>query len=169
MRIRRANEADVNAIAEIHVRSWQAAYAGLLPGPALDALSIPDRTKRWRETFDRPPPGFRVWIGEDDELVVGFSSTGPSRDSSAESATAELHTIYLRPDFIGTGRGRALFAHAVDDLRAQGYRAAELWVLVGNERARRFYEAAGWHTDGEEKIETLHGIEVHEIRYGVDL
>ena len=43
---------------------------------------------------------------------------------------------------------------------------ATLWVLDGSARARRFYEAAGWAPDGEERIEQLPGFAVREVRYG---
>ena len=169
MLIREARQEDADAIAEIHVRSWQAAYVGLLPEEALAALSIPDRAARWRSWLERPAPGLRVWVEEDDGRIIGFSSTGPSRDPGAPRHHAEVFTIYLAPDVVGRGWGRALFAHVIHDLRRQGFRSADLWVLTANDRARRFYEAAGWRSDGEEKTESLHGIEVHEIRYRVDL
>jgi len=44
---------------------------------------------------------------------------------------------------IGIGVGRALFAHAVDELLSRGYGPLTLWVLEDNVRAQRFYEAAG--------------------------
>ena len=42
-------------------------------------------------------------------------------------------------------------------LSADSYRTAILWVLVTNERARRFYDAAGWVCDGAEKTELVGG------------
>jgi L-amino acid N-acyltransferase YncA len=169
MLIREARPEDADAIATIHVRSWQAAYAGLLPREALAAMSIPDRADRWRSWLEPLAPGVRVWVADEDGRIIGFSSTGPSRDSDAAEHRAEVYTIYLAPDVVGTGRGRALFAHAMEELRRTGSRSAELWVLTRNERARRFYEAAGWHTDGEEKTESLFGIELRETRYRIEL
>jgi GNAT superfamily N-acetyltransferase len=169
MEIRPARSNDAAAIARIQVRGWRAAYAGLMPQDYLDSLSVPDRTARWRAWIDAPSEGVRIWMAEEDGGAVGFASTGPSRDPDAEPGTGEVHAIYLEPSLIGTGRGRALFAHVVDDLRAQGYRRAELWVLPGNNRARRFYEAAGWRTDGSQKNEPFDDIEVVEVRYRVDL
>ena len=51
----------------------------------------------------------------------------------------ELSHLYVHPDAIGTGMGRALFEHA-KTLRPHGF---ELWVFQQNERARRFYERNG--------------------------
>ena len=43
MRIREAEPKDARAIAEIHVRSWQAAYRGQLADDYLDELKVEDR------------------------------------------------------------------------------------------------------------------------------
>ena len=46
--VRAATPADAAAIAGVHVRSWQAAYRGIVPDEVLDGLSLPDREQRWR-------------------------------------------------------------------------------------------------------------------------
>jgi hypothetical protein len=38
-------------------------------------------------------------------------------------------------------------------------------VLAGNVRARRFYEAGGWRTDGTERADRVFGVAVIEARY----
>ena len=48
----------------------------------------------------------------------------------------------------------------------RGYASAVLWVLVTNERARRFYEIAGWSCDGTEKSEPFGPATLTETRYG---
>ena len=153
----------------IHVRAWQAAYAGLVSRSYLDSLSVEERVGLWREWLESPPPGLRVWVAEEDGRVLGFASTGPSRDSEAPPKTAEVYTIYLAPELVGTGLGRPLFAHAVEDLRGRGYVRAELWVLTTNNQARRFYERAGWNTDGGARTEHLAGVELREVRYVLEL
>ncbi|HET8529203.1 MAG TPA: GNAT family N-acetyltransferase [Gaiellaceae bacterium] len=50
-----------------------------------------------------------------------------------------LSHLYVHPDALGTGVGRALFEH-VKTIRPHGF---ELWVFQQNGRARRFYEAHG--------------------------
>jgi hypothetical protein len=49
--IRTARPADALALAEVHVRSWQAGYRHLLPDAYLDSLRPADRAARY--TFDR--------------------------------------------------------------------------------------------------------------------
>ena len=48
----------------------------------------------------------------------------------------------------GAGHGSALHEAAMDHLAKEGFGEAVLWVLEGNERARRFYERRGWRADG---------------------
>jgi RimJ/RimL family protein N-acetyltransferase len=44
-----------------------------------------------------------------------------------------------------------------------------LWVLEDNPRARRFYEAAGWSTDGRTKEDEFLDTRVREVRYRIAL
>jgi ribosomal protein S18 acetylase RimI-like enzyme len=53
----------------------------------------------------------------------------------------------------------------VDRLRRDGFRVATLWVLVSNDRARRFYERSGWRVDGGKKTEEWSGVVLREERH----
>ena len=168
VRIREGTPADARACAEVHVEGWRWAYRGLLPDDYLDRLSVEDRERMWRQGFAEP--GERVaWVAERGGRVVGFCVTGPSEDADADRATAEVYAIYLLPEVEGTGVGRRLFEHAVEDLRRRGFRRATLWVLEANERARRFYERAGWRTDGAVNEERFDGANLPTVRYRVEL
>jgi len=48
MLLRPAEPADAMGVARVHVRSWQAAYRGLLPDAYLDGLRAEDRAQRYR-------------------------------------------------------------------------------------------------------------------------
>jgi L-amino acid N-acyltransferase YncA len=170
--IREGALADASAIASIHVRAWQSAYRGQMPDALLDSRSVEDREERWRRAFARRAAGEpfpRIWVAERDGHVIGFASGGPSQDDDAAPETGEIYTVYLEPEVVGTGVGRELFARAVQDLRRVGFERATLWVLTSNAPTRRFYEAAGWHFDGAEKIEDWDGHGIHEVRYQIDL
>jgi ribosomal protein S18 acetylase RimI-like enzyme len=169
IRIREAEPGDARAIAGIHVRAWQAAYRGQLGDEFLDGLKVEDRLDQRRRTLEQPTPGFRSWVAEDERGLAGFAVTGPSQDADADPKTGEVYAIYLEPDRVGTGLGRALFAHAVDDLRERGFRTVTLWVLESNERARRFYEIAGWKPDGTVSTERVDCEMRPTVRYRLDL
>jgi ribosomal protein S18 acetylase RimI-like enzyme len=169
MRIREAEPKDAKAIAEVHVRSWRAAYRGQLTDEYLDGLSVEERLEQHRRSLEEPRAEWRTWVVDDGGRVAGFAVTGPSEDADADRSTGEVYAIYLEPGRVGTGLGRHLFEHAVEDLRARGFTAATLWVLESNERARRFYEVAGWRTDGTETSERVDCEMRPTIRYRVEL
>jgi len=146
--MRLATPKDAQRLAEIHVSAWQEAYRGQLDDEYLDGLQVQDRLEQHRRSLEEQRADWRTWLAEDGGRVVGFAVTGPSEDADAERSTAEVYAIYLEPDRVGTGLGRDLFSYAVKDLRERGFDAITLWVLETNERARRFYEAAGWKPDG---------------------
>ncbi len=162
MRIRPATPDDALAIETIRVRGWQTAYRHVFPAADLDALPVDP--ERWRSRVLVPPPGWSTVVCEDERRVVGFASTGPSRD---EEALGELYAIYVDPDAWSTGAGRALMAVAEEALASE-YRAALLWVLEDNPRARGFYERAGWAPDGVRKAEERFGVRAPEVRYRKD-
>lgn len=162
LRLARADDAD--AIGRIQVETWRAAYTGLMPEEAVAGFDVESRQRMWREGLGRRPrPGSATFVVEDGGEVVGFASVGASRDEDAERE-GELYAIYLHPSRWGDGIGRALLQRAEESMRSSGFRHALLWVLAGNERAERFYRAAGWEEDGE-KVEDFQGATVTERRY----
>lgn len=170
--IRAATPADAEAIARVHVHAWRWAYRDLLPPDYLEALSAHERTARWRRWLEeRRERRLAVFVAEEQTgQVVGFVSAGPARDADAGPTTGEVYAIYLEERAAGTGVGRALFERAEGELSARRFTSATLWVLAANERARRFYERAGWAVDGHEKHEPLpNGFVLHEVRYAAAL
>ncbi|MGH3397477.1 MAG: GNAT family N-acetyltransferase [Streptosporangiaceae bacterium] len=169
MSIRRAQASDAGAIAVVHVRSWQAAYRGLLPQDYLDGLDPGPRVARWEQRLaERDWPRGGVLVAEDAGQVVGLTNFCPSRDDDLDlRAVGEITMIYLLAAAWGRGHGRELMAGALAALRQAGYGEAALWVLDTNQRARRFYEAGGWRTDGAAKQEPWRdaGFTLSEVRY----
>lgn len=161
-RVRAATSADADAIGRIQVETWTIAYAGLLPQETIDAFDVTGRQEMWREGLARiPRPGSATFVALVADEIVGFASVGAARD---EDDTGELYAIYVHPSSWGYGAGRALIECAEASLRESGFPNALLWVLEGNERAERFYRAAGWEHDGE-KEEDFQGARVTELRY----
>lgn len=163
--LRRARENDARGIAEAHVRTWQHAYRGLLPADVLARLDVDTRERWWRGEIHVLPENRRPWIAEASSEIGGFISVGPSRDDSAPATTGEVYAIYVVPDCWDRGLGWNLLQHGVRDLVEHGYAEAILWVFADNERARRFYESAGWQADGAERSEEFGGLEMTEVRY----
>ncbi|MFI9816779.1 GNAT family N-acetyltransferase [Saccharothrix variisporea] len=194
--IRPATVLDAAEIARIHVQAWQAAYAGHMPAEFLNGLSVADRQAAWERqlaqgtadvfVIEAPDAVTESAVAESGavagsagsesagagsggagSVIAGFALVGPSRDADAGPGTGELHAINLDPAHWHRRLGRPLLDHAVTALRDRGYRDATLWVLGSNDRARRFYERAGWAPDGTTRVETIAGgtVRLEEVRY----
>ena len=159
--IRPGTPEDAEAVARVHIATWQVAYAGILPEEGLEQLSG-ERSARRVELHRQSPP---IVAAANDE-IVGFASVGPANDDDADG---ELYAIYVHPDFWDRGFGRELIDAAENRLRELGHSHAVLWVLEDTPRARRFYELAGWAFDGTRRPIEVFGVELPEIRYGKTL
>src|SRR5947208_195366 len=94
--IRAATVEDARAIAEVHVAGWRAAYRGQMPDALLDSLSVDERAEKRRRWIANPTSvDHRTWVAERDGRILGFANTGPIRDETAASRTAELLALYL--------------------------------------------------------------------------
>ena len=175
--IRAATLADATAVAQVRRASWFAAYAGIIDPADIERVTGPGDADRIREQMRA-----RSWsstIVAVDPAVVGFASFGPERDmfagwpapvteAGAAGQIAEVYAIYVHPDWWSTGTGRVLMDEALTRLRQGSYREVVLWVLEQNDRARRFYELAGFSPDGAVNI--LHNLgRVPEVRYRREL
>lgn len=171
MEIRNAEIGDARRIAEVHVASWRMAYRDLLPAEDLDQLEV-EQFASWRgrriEAMDLSNSATLVAVI--DAGVVGFVDVGPTRDEHLDAQqVAELYAIYFDPGHWGTGGGRELITEAESMMSSLGFTSAMLWVLEGNDRARRFYEAAGWAPDGGRQLERIITTELYEVRYAKTL
>jgi len=165
-RVRTARPADAAGIGLVHVRSWQAAYPGLIPQDFLDALHPDKRAEGWRQYLDGGPRAREaLLVTEGGTGVDGFALVGPSRDEDGAGGPGEVYALYVLPERWRRGAGRELMTAALDALGGFGFAEATLWVLEGNDRARRFYEAVGWTADGATKTETPQGFSITEVRY----
>ncbi len=122
VRIRPGRPDDAAVLASIHVRSRLAAM------PWIALVHDEAETRGWMEHVVLAQQD--VLVAERDGEVVGFAAVHDDW----------LEQLYLEPEAIGTGAGWALL-QAARELRPDGL---SLWVFTGNDRARRFYERAGF-------------------------
>lgn len=163
MDIRAARPDDAFGIAQVHVRSWQAAYKELLPADYLDSLRAEERASRYDFSAADPMAPFTL-VAVGGGLVRGFATVGASPDSPTLK-TGELMALYVDPDLWRTGIGRVLIDRARFELRRRDFADAVLWVLDGNARAEAFYEHDGWSRSGIRRRQRVWGIEVDEVAY----
>jgi GNAT superfamily N-acetyltransferase len=184
--IRAGSAAHAAQIAAVQREAWFAAYEGVIAPEVIDRVTTPDNGARVRQSF-RTRPWQRMLVAVDPAAVdpaasgtVGYASFGPEMDvltapwphpltaDGEGGRVAELYALYVRPAWWSTGTGRALMERVLARSAAAGYRSITLWVLRDNQRARRFYERAGFAPDGATNVLTGLG-GVIEVRYRRDL
>lgn len=88
-------------------------------------------------------------VAEIDRTIVGFYAL-----EALSTAIVELDALFVEPEYIGRGIGRALIQHAIRTTAARG--AATL-LIQGDPHATRFYEAAGGRETGKRESNSIPG------------
>jgi ribosomal protein S18 acetylase RimI-like enzyme len=161
--LRRAVPEDATAVAAVHVASWREAYRGIVAESFLDAMLVSDRAGRYTFGLDGPDDP-RTWIALNAQDIVGFVTTGPSRDENVV-ASGEIFALYVAPSYWRSGAGTLLMGKAEEELRAHSWQRAALWVLEANDQSRAFYEAQGWRADGTTDHVAIGEQFVAKVRY----
>jgi GNAT superfamily N-acetyltransferase len=166
--IRPAKLPDARPIAEVHVRAWRAAYAGLIPDATLANLSVDAREQVWRELLARDASSTLVLLNP---TLVGWVSFGPARDPEYQRlGHQELYGLYLLEAHWGQGLGRRLYQEAERCWARTSAEGVILWVLEANARARRFYERVGYRLEpGKRDERVFAGVKVGVVCYRKDL
>ena len=131
MLVRPAVAADAAQIGALHVRCWQAAYAGLVPRSLLAGVDPAARLTRWKEILretDWPRNGTLVAV--DGHRLVGFSRICPAGEVDGER-TGQVAAFHVSPERWREGIGRALMDVALARLAGARFDNAILWVVRG--------------------------------------
>jgi len=157
--IRKAVVADAPAMASIHVRTWQSAYADIMPADFLTTLCEEKSTAFWIQELSKGKSINRVAVAG--SQIIGWASGGPCRDPNAGNS-AEIYAIYVSLESQGRGTGKQLMQRLTEDL-PQGSDII-LWVLEQNHSAIGFYTRLGFARDGATKCLKIGGSDLVEIR-----
>ena len=84
------------------------------------------------------------WTAVVDETLIGFYTL------EERNGNAWLENLWVLPEYIGTGVGKALFLHASELSRQRGHRVLQ---LEADPNAVGFYEKMGMHKIGERHSE----------------
>ena len=166
MKIKRAEIYDAPVISKIHALSWKSAYKGLVPQQYLDELNDDFWTNAFEDWISNDK--VTVQIMYDNELPIGCIAYGTSRDTTLPD-WGEIVSIYFLPDFMGKGHGKDLVDLALSELKTQNIREVYVWVLDGNQPARRFYEKSGFHCNDDKYSLEILGKALTDIRYIIHL
>ena len=145
-------------ISKLYEESWKCTYKGIIPQDYLDSIS----NGHWSSTLDNP--NWKTLICIDNGRIVGTSSFCKSRFEQFRD-WGEVISIYLLPNYIGKGYGKALMKSTISELKKQGYENIFLWVLEENSRARHFYEQFGFSPTEDFLDDNIGGKELREVRY----
>jgi GNAT superfamily N-acetyltransferase len=110
-----------------------------------------------------------VLVAYANEAIAGWIAFGACRDADKESTWAEVEALYVLPEFWGRGIGKRLSDSARQLLRSAGYSFVALWVLSENHHARAFYDRIGFAHDDSNKVISVGGVSLTEIRYHCSL
>jgi ribosomal protein S18 acetylase RimI-like enzyme len=161
--LREAEFADAEAIARVHVETWRAAYAGVVPDHYLIGMSVQGQAFQWKKLLRRPAERHMTLVAAVPGVgVIGFGSAGVAR-SRPPPAAGEIYTLYVAVDWQGRGIGRALLKALLARLGGLGHADAYLWVLADNP-SRFFYERVGGQRVAQQ-TETFAGSKLQEYAY----
>jgi GNAT superfamily N-acetyltransferase len=139
--LRQATVADADAIADVYSASFR----------LLTFLPMLHTAAQYRSFISNV-------IFRDCEVIVAADVRGIVSFLARQGEDVRL--LYTRPDRIGRGAGTQL----IEAAKQKGVDALELWCFQANARARRFYEAMGFHsirfTDGADNEE-----KTSDVRY----
>ena len=143
MKVRSADERDLDQLAQVWFDGWHEAHAQIVP-PELTRLRT---LESFRDRLRAALPDVRVVDASG--APVGFSVLKGD----------ELYQLFVSAQARGSGVAAALIADAELRLRANGVETAWLACAIGNERAARFYQKCGWHRVGTmlNQVETSAG------------
>jgi len=167
--VRPAKERDAQALAQIQANAAQTAFKAQFPGEAMPEFdSLKKSQSYWREAIEFGDPQVLVAVQGSD--ILGFVGFDRSRDPKTPATMGEIWAIYARPSHWGQGVGLALWDGAREALLEEGCTKVTVWVPLGDERALRFFDMAGFKREMTSIKTVLVGLtRIEQIRFKRDL
>lgn len=167
--IRRATEADAEALALVHEATWRETYVGLLSEQMLDALTADARTAAWRRILSGATDDHlsTVYVAERPGAVVAFGSCGEQRNEefATQGYAGEFTSVYVLKTDQRQGLGSGLMKAMMKDLAERGLVGFTLWMPRSNIPARSLYEQLGGKLIGQREVVRGNG-KLQEVAYG---
>jgi ribosomal protein S18 acetylase RimI-like enzyme len=138
MRIRNATKDDLRSFVEI----YREAYEGLEEYAYTTNREI---KSYFRWLMGRDANGF--FLAEINS-PIGFIACDTNWIDFEMNEVGEIHELFVHPDWMRRGVGRALLMSGLSYIKSRGRSIAKLWVGVTNLKARRFYKRIGFREEG---------------------
>ncbi len=157
--LRRVQPGDAPALAHVQTESWKAAFRNILDPATLERCTDLGRATRMYEGLlqEHKGNGYLLTLDGHPHCIAWWDA---ARDPEY-TGKAELICIHSLPQHWGMGYGGMMMDRVLADVKAAGFSEIVLWVFTDNARARRFYEAKGFHATEHVKP----GLGTQEICY----
>jgi len=139
MLIRAATEHDLPAIKGIYDHE-------VLTGVATFDMEPPPQDY-WDRRLASTDPGDHLLVAEVEGTVLGYAYSTTYRPRLAYARTRET-SVYLAPEAVGRGLGRALYDDLVDRLRRDGMHVALGVIALPNDASEALHRACGFERVG---------------------
>jgi GNAT superfamily N-acetyltransferase len=160
---REATAADSEQVAQLHARSWQEHYRGILRDDYLNHEVQADRLKVWTERLHHPADNQYVLVAEDKGLICGLACVYINHDPVFGSLLDNLHVLST---YKGQGMGKVLLQKAASWAYAHSPdKPFYLWVYAKNVSAREFYDRMGGIHEETTEVENPGGGHGEVYRY----
>jgi ribosomal protein S18 acetylase RimI-like enzyme len=150
MRVREAEQEDVESLIEFLLKAWREAGPGALGWTGATEENVRHIASRGflSKLFERDDT--RVFIALNEGQVVGFAS-----NKRIDDELVELSGIIVLESRTGVGIGGRLLEHSIEAAKGQRYKAMMVKTESFNERAVNFYLRNGFRHEAtiEEEIE----------------
>lgn len=144
--IRFASLNDSEALGRIHSESALAGFKGIIPDNILkDVFSMRRRANRFADELSKGSPKTAIIFEENEP--AGLISFGSCRYGNRDKSWIEIWRVYVIQEFWGSGSAKELTEWGINEIKKEGFKNMELWVLEENIRARSFYEKFGFKYD----------------------
>jgi GNAT superfamily N-acetyltransferase len=137
--IRPATERDEDALTAL---AWRLTAFTLPPWRKPEQIADADG-REMMAAIRQPSPANEVFVAEREGTIAGCLHMIEILDFFG-ARHGHISVLAVTPEAEGSGVGRALMAHAEAWTKGRGLSLVTLNVFAGNERARRFYDRAGY-------------------------
>lgn len=133
-----ATHADIPGIAALYHSVWHETQSEFMPEEAVAHRTLPFFVERMNDLL------LTTLIEQKNSSIVGFSAWRANL----------IGQVFVAPNCRGSGLAIELLIATEHEMARQGIVVAELHCIVGNHRARRFYERMDWQHFGviQEKV-----------------
>lgn len=151
--VRTARSDDARAMASVFIEAWRGAYRGIVDDVVIDSWQ-PEEVTKWMEELIASTTAHTLVAEFEPGQIAGFTRFGVDEE---ELESGHIFALYVAPSAGGHGVGRSLLDRALAFIDPHSSRPVTLWVFEKNQRARRFYTAAGFVPDGASRVEAAFG------------